>query len=358
VKIRSRFVLLLCLLTVAVISTTAHAQELRDVFRKVNQSVVTVRTKQVDPAPSPGQVMSIVDGLGSGVLISNDGKVLTAAHVVQTADAALVEFPDGQGIIARVIGSDVRSDVALLQLQHPPKGIVPAALGDSDKVEVGDQIFVVGAPYGIDQTLTAGHVSGRRRQNKEGETETSIEFLQTDAAINSGNSGSPMFDMNGQVVGIVSTIMSQSGGSEGLAFATAANTAKRFLLERKPFWSGIGGVLVTGDLAKALNLPQPAGFLVQRIGEGSIGSRLGINGGTLHVTFQGADLLLGGDVILSVNDVDITATSTAEPPAGREAGDNYERIFSSIGDLKPGDALVLKVLREGKVVKLTTTIER
>jgi S1-C subfamily serine protease len=346
------------LLTVAVISTTAHAQQLRDAFRKVNQSVVTVRTKQVDAAPLPGQVMSAIDGLGSGVLISNDGKVLTAAHVVQTADAALVEFPDGQEIMARVISSDVRSDVALLQLQHPPKGVVPATLGDSDKVEVGDQIFVIGAPYGISQTLTAGHLSGRRQMNKDGETETSIEFLQTDAAINGGNSGSPMFDMNGQVVGIVSTIMSQSGGSEGLAFATAANTAKRSLLERRPFWSGIDGVLVTGNLAKALNLPQPAGFLVQWIGEGSVASRLGINGGTLHVTIQGADLLVGGDVILSVNDMDVTATSSAEPLEGHGAGDNYERVISSIGSLKPGDPLVLKVLREGKVVKLTTTIER
>jgi S1-C subfamily serine protease len=302
--------------------------------------------------------MSAIDGLGSGVLISDDGKVLTAAHVVQTADAALVEFPDGQEIMARVISSDVRSDVALLQLQHPPKGVVPATLGDSDKVEVGDQIFVIGAPYGISQTLTAGHLSGRRQMNKDGETETSIEFLQTDAAINGGNSGSPMFDMNGQVVGIVSTIMSQSGGSEGLAFATAANTAKRSLLERRPFWSGIDGVLVTGNLAKALNLPQPAGFLVQRIGEGSVASRLGINGGTLHVTIQGADLLVGGDVILSVNDMDVTATSSAEPLEGHRAGDNYERVISSIGSLKPGDPLVLKVLREGKVVKLTTTIER
>ena len=355
-KIRSRFVLLSCLMTVAAMSTTAPAQQLRDAYRKVSQSVVTVRTKRVDVAPSPGQVMSIIDGLGSGVLISNDGKVLTAAHVVQTADAALVEFPDGQGIIARVISSDVRSDVALLQLQQPPKGVAPATLGDSDKVDVGDQIFVIGAPYGISQTLTAGHVSGRRRLSTDGETETSVEFLQTDAAVNGGNSGSPMFDMNGQVVGIVSTIMSQSGGSEGLAFATASNTAKRFLLERKPFWSGIDGVLVTGDLAKALNLPQPAGLLVQRVGGGSIGSHLGINGGTLRANVQGADLLLGGDVILSVNGVDITATSKAEPPAG--AGDNYERIFNSIGSLKPGDPLVLKVLREGKVVKLMTTIER
>ena len=354
-KIRTRFVFLPSLLMMAVY-TTAPAQQLREAFRKVNQSVVTVRTKRVDVARVPGQVMSIIDGLGSGVLISNDGKVLTAAHVVQTADAALVEFPDGQVSIARVIASDVRADVALLQLQQPPKNISPVALGDSDKVEVGDQIFVIGAPYGISQTLTAGHVSGRRRLDKDGETQPYLEFLQTDAAVNGGNSGSPMFDMNGQVVGIVSTIMSQSGGSEGLAFATASNTTKRFLLDRKPFWSGIDGVLVTGDLAKALNLPQPAGFLVQRIGEGSIGSRLGMNGGTLQVTIQGADVLLGGDVILSVNDIDVAVPSAVDSVALGE-GDNYDRIFNSISSLKPGDPVVLKVLRAGKVMKLTTTIE-
>src|SRR4030095_1397857 len=105
-------------------------------------------------------------------------------------------------------------------------------------------------------------------------------------------------DMNGQVVGIVSTIMSQSGGSEGLAFATASNTTKRFLLDRKPFWSGIDGVLLTGALAKALNLPQPAGFLVQRIGEGSIGSRLRMNGGGFQGTIQGADVVIGRGVRL------------------------------------------------------------
>lgn len=354
-KIRTRFVFLPGLLMMAVY-TTAPAQQLREAFRKVNLSVVTVRTKRVDIARVPGQVMSIIDGLGSGVLISNDGKVLTAAHVVQTADAAFVQFADGQGSIARVIASDVRADVALLQLQQPPKNISPAALGDSDKVEVGDQIFVIGAPYGISQTLTAGHVSGRRRLDKDGEAQPYLEFLQTDAAVNGGNSGSPMFDMNGQVVGIVSTIMSQSGGSEGLAFATASNTTRRFLLDRKPFWSGIDGVLVIGDVAKALNLPQPAGFLVQRIGEGSIGSRLGMNGGTLQGTIQGREVLLGGDVILSVNDIEVTVPSTAEAVALGE-GDNYDRIFNSLSSLKPGDPVVLRVLRAGKVMELTTTIE-
>src|SRR6476660_414645 len=247
-RTKSPFAFMLSLLTFSAISITTNAQEVRDAFRKVSQSVVIVRTKRVEVARSNDEPMSIVDGLGSGVLISSDGRVLTAAHVVQTADVASVEFQDGQAITARVIGSDVQSDVALLQLKEMPKGVMPARLGDSDKVEVGDQVFVIGAPYGISQTLSVGHLSGRHRLNTNNQS-TSVEFLQTDAAINTGNSGGPMFDMQGNVIGIVSSIMSRTGGSEGLAFATAANTAKRLLLDRKAFWSGIDGLLVSGDLA-------------------------------------------------------------------------------------------------------------
>jgi S1-C subfamily serine protease len=301
--------------------------------------------------------MAIVDGLGSGVLISSDGKVLTAAHVVQTADIASVEFADGQEITASVLGSDVQSDVALLQLKEIPKGVTPATLGDSDKMEVGDQVFVIGAPYGISQTLSVGHLSGRHRLNTNNQS-TSVEFLQTDAAINTGNSGGPMFDMQGNVIGIVSSIMSHTGGSEGLAFATAANTAKKLLLDRKPFWSGIDALVVTGAMAKALNLPQPAGVLVQRIGDGSVGSQLGINPGTLRATIHGMDILLGGDVILSVNNIAIIDPSSAQSLGSFTSDENYEKIYNSVATLKSGDPLVVTVFREGKVLKLTTTIVR
>ena len=357
-RIRSPFAFVLSLLTFSTLSITTNAQQFRDAFRKVNHAVVIVRTKRVEVAPSADDRVAIIDGLGSGVLISNDGKVLTAAHVVQTADIASVEFPDGQAIIARVIGSDIRSDLALLQLKEMPKGVAPVTLGDSDKVEVGDEIFVIGAPYGISQTLSVGHLSGRHHMPSNNGSATPVEFLQTDAAVNGGNSGGPMFDMEGNVIGIVSTIMSHSGGSEGLAFAASVNTAKQLLLERKPFWSGIDGLVVTGALAKALNLPQAAGVLVQRIGDGSIGSRLGINPGTLRVTILGTDILLGGDVILGVNNIGVIDPRSTQSIGSFTSDENYERIYNCVAALKPGDPLVVTVLREGKVLKLTTTIDR
>src|SRR5678815_5900710 len=327
------FAFMLSLLTFCAVSITTNAQQLRDAFRQVNQSVVIVRTKRVELGQSADEPMSIVDGLGSGVLISNDGKVLTAAHVVQTADVAVVEFSDGQVLNARVIGSDVQSDVALLQLKEMPRGVVPATMGDSDKVDVGDQIFVIGAPYGISQTLSVGHLSGRHRLNRNDQT-TAVEFLQTDASINTGNSGGPMFDMDGNVIGIVSSIMTHTGGSEGLAFATAANTAKQLLLQRNPFWSGIDGLVVTGAMAKALNLPQSTGVLVQRIGDGSIGSQLGINPGTLRATIRGMDILLGGDVILSVNNIAIIDPTSAQSFGNLTSDENYEKIYNSVAGLK------------------------
>ena len=356
-KTKYQFILLLNLIAFLLLPTTDNAQQLRDVFRKVHQSVVIVKTKSVGIAPAGDQSLAMIDGLGSGVLISEDGKVLTAAHVVQTADVAYVQFDDEQEIRARVIGSDIRSDVALLQLERVPKGVAPVKLGDSDKVEVGDEVFVIGAPYGIGQTLSVGHLSGRHRLNNSNENAPSVEFLQTDAAVNRGNSGGPMFDIDGTVIGIVSTIMSQSGGSEGLAFVTTSNTAKRLLLEQKPFWSGIDGLLITGDLAKALNLPQPAGFLVMRVADGSISSRLGIQAGSLRATIQGVDILLGGDVILRINDIDIVAPAPVDSLSGITSDENYEKIYQSISALKPGATLVVTVFRQGKVLKFTTTID-
>ena len=328
---------LLCLLGSR---TESHGQQLRDVFRGVQQAVVIVRTVQKGLAPFPEQGLVSSNGLGSGVLISSDGKVLTAAHLVQSADRTMVEFSEGELIPARVIGTSVSADVALLQLERTPGNYPAAKLGNSDLLDVGDEVFVVGAPYGISRTLTAGHVSGRRTL-KRNENAMAVEFLQTDAAINSGNSGGPLFDLNGEVMGIVSNIVTQSGGSQGLGFAATSNTARRLLLEQKPFWTGIEGLMVDGNFAKALNLNQAAGLLVQRVAEGSIAWRTGIRGGTMRANIEGSELILGGDIILKVNEVLV------------ENEGSYDEIYQSLSRLKPGDNLEIMILRQGQVWKLT-----
>jgi S1-C subfamily serine protease len=324
---------------------SVKAQEVRETFNKVKSSVVVVRTLQKAAAPFPQEGTVLDVGLGSGVLISDDGKVLTAAHVVQSADQVLVEFLDGKLIPARVMNSEVYADVALLQLERTPAGAIAAKIGDSDKVDVGDEILVVGAPYGLRHTLTVGHISGRRISNDRMVSMRAMEFLQTDAAINTGNSGGPMFNLAGEVVGIVNTIMSRSGGFEGIGFATTSKLARELLLEKKIFWSGLEGVLIEGDLARALNLPQTAGFLVQRVAEGSPAWREGIRAGSLRARIEDEDLLLGGDVILEVNGIPVLEGHLA-----------YERIYASMGKLKEGEKLTSKVLRDGKVIELCAMI--
>ena len=325
--------------------THSQGQQLRDAFHKVEKSVVIIRTAERELAQSSQGGMVNANGMGSGVVISSDGKILTAAHLIEAADATLVEFSNGELIPARILGAVRNADVALLQLEHTPTQIVAATLGDSDKVEVGDEVFVVGAPYGLGRTLTAGHISARHSSDNKTSDAALMEFLQTDAAINQGNSGGPMFNMNGEVIGIVTRILSQSGGSEGLGFAATSKMARQLLLDQKPFWSGVEGFLLRGELAKALNVPQPAGLLVQRVAEGSPAARAGVIAGYMRANIDGEHLLLGGDIVLEVNGLPY-----------EESNESYRRIYASLTKLKVGDQFVIKVFRQGQVVRLSLPI--
>ena len=157
----------LIILSFSGLGTESDGQQLRDAFRKVEQAVVIVRTEQKGLAPFPQSGMVSSNGLGSGVLISNDGKVLTAAHLVQSADRTVVEFSRGELIPARVTGSAFSADVALLQLERNPVNAMAATLGDSDKVDVGDQIFVVGAPYGLSRYVDSRAYQRTSRTEQE-----------------------------------------------------------------------------------------------------------------------------------------------------------------------------------------------
>lgn len=326
----------------------AEAEPLGRVFKRVSKSVVIVLTEEKVLEFDRGRGRRIeVQGLASGVLISGDGKVLTAAHVVQAAHRVVVEFISGDVVDAKVIASDPPADVALLQLERVPADAVVAKLGDSDQVQVADQIFVVGAPYGFSHTLTVGYISARRQPVTGSEELALAELFQTDAAVNEGNSGGPMFNMNGEVIGIVSHILTQSGGFEGMGFAVTTNTARLLLLEQPAFWSGLQGYTLSAEMAALLNVPQPAGVLVMQVAEGSPSARLGLRAGTTHAQIGEAQLILGGDIILEVMGIPMQADIK-----------NYQRIRERLRQIKPGEKITVKILRSGRIVELSTTMPK
>ena len=331
------------IVTFSALSATAQSPTppLRDIFRRVRPTVVVIATRQKELAPEGRRGFVDLQGLGSGVVISETGQVLTAAHVVQTAETIVVSFSESVVVPARVVASSLASDVALLQLEKVPPGVVAARLGDSNRVEIGDSVFVVGHPFGLDYTLSTGVLSARRRPKKTAGTMTLREVFQTDAAVNQGNSGGPMFNMQGEVVGIVSALVSKSGGFEGLGFATPSNVARQLLLDQKGFWTGVDGYFVDGEMAGVLNLPQAAGFLVERVAGGSPGSRLGLHPGSFRVTIEGESVLLGGDVVLEVLGIPILDEAA------------LEKVPSALARLSTGDLLTVKVLRGGKVMELS-----
>jgi S1-C subfamily serine protease len=313
-------------------------------FQQVDPAVVEIATIQsVVPDQGPARRVS-AGGLGSGVLISADGQIMTAAHVVQVADEVSVRFITGDVVTAKIVASDPGSDVALIKAASVPAGIVPAVLGNSDATEVGDPIFVVGAPYGIAHSLTVGHVSARRTPDQLFGGFEKVELLQTDAAINQGNSGGPMFNMRGEVIGIVSHILSTTGGFQGMGFVVTSNLAHRVLLEEPTGWNGLDGVLIEGSLARALNLPQSAGILVERVAAGSPSSAMGLRPGELKSNIAGRTLILGGDIILKIYGVRIGDT------------DFHTRIRERRRELGSDDTIEISVLRDGEIIQLSKAV--
>jgi S1-C subfamily serine protease len=315
-----------------------EAQTPGDVFRKVTPSVVVIRAKGTE-VTAGGQTR--FNETGSGVLVSSDGKVMTAAHVVHAMDTINVEFLGGETVTAKVIASEPGADLSLLQLERVPPGARVSRMADSDTVRVGDPVYIVGAPYGLSYSLSAGLISARWAPNTVYKTMPLAEFFQTDATINTGNSGGPMFNAAGDVIGIVSHNISKSGGSEGLGFVVTMKTAQELLLKKKSFWGGLEGQFLTDDLADLLNVPNNmSGYLVKSVAKNSPGEDAGLRGGTRVVTIDGQQMVLGGDIILTVQGV------AASNPA------NMAKIRDQLATLQPGAPITATILRAGRIIEL------
>jgi Do/DeqQ family serine protease len=277
------------------------------------------------PQPQPRRE----GGLGSGVIVSGDGYVLTNHHVVDGAEEITVELTDGRSFTAKVVGTDAPSDLAVLKIDG--RDFPALTLGNSDQVRVGDVVLAVGNPMGVGQTVTMGIISAKGRATGPGDGSFE-DFLQTDAPINHGNSGGALVNTRGELVGINSQILSPSGGNIGIGFAIPANMAQNVfqsLITDGRVHRGLLGVTVqpvTADLARSLRLDSISGALVSSVEPGGPADTAGVE---------------RGDVIVGINDVTVTDSNA---------------VRNHVAALKPGTSATLTVVREGREQKLTATL--
>ncbi len=280
-----------------------------------------------DEDVGPGE--RVQAGLGSGVIVRPDGYILTNNHVVQNAVELEVYLSDDTKYVAEVIGTDPRTDLAVLKINAT--GLVATPIGDSSKVEVGDWAIAIGSPFGLAQTVTAGIISATKRTD-QGITPYD-DFIQTDAAINPGNSGGPLLNLRGEIIGINTAIASRGGGYNGVCFAVPSNTAARVLsdlISSGKVSRGFVGILptnLTPAIAKQLSLPEnQRGALVQQVTKSMPAEKAGIR---------------VGDVIVEIDGVTINSDSA---------------MRRAIGETKPGSTVRMGVLRDGKSMEIPVTI--
>ncbi len=277
---------------------------------------------------------------GSGFLISSDGKILTNNHVVADERQLEVTLSDQSRYKARLLSRDEANDLALLQIT--PRGKLPTLrLGDSDGLQVGQKVLAIGNPFGLEGTLTTGIVSSLGRSIR-GENDRTLEgLIQTDAAINPGNSGGPLLDSSGNVVGINTAILGPNGGNIGIGFAMPINRAKLMLDDfqagRKRPKLGVSVVPIAGDYADALRLPTQGGLLIQQVDADSAAARAGLRGGRQEVQIGNAELLVGGDLIMSIDGKPV---------------DRDDAISRALATKRTGDTLDLTIFRNGKTMNV------
>ncbi|MBK6972254.1 MAG: DegQ family serine endoprotease [Sterolibacteriaceae bacterium] len=266
-------------------------------------------------------------GMGSGFIVSEDGYLLTNAHVVADAEEVIVKLGDKRDFKAKVIGSDRRTDVAVLKIEA--KGLPYVRMGDANTVKVGEWVVAVGSPFGFENSVTAGIVSAKARNLPD---ETLVPFIQTDVAINPGNSGGPLFNLKGEVIGINSQIYSRTGGFMGLSFAIPIDVAMKVSDQLRKTGKvsrgkmGVGIQPLTKELAESFGLAKAEGALVGSVEIGSPAEKAGLQ---------------PGDVIVGVNGASVT--DSADLP----------RI---IGNMSPGESANIKVLRQGSARELSVTL--
>lgn len=322
-------------------------------------STQIVKAQQVNPFfQTPAQK---VQALGSGFVIDKQGDIVTNYHVIQGATSIEVLFSNNVTTKATVIGTDISTDLAVLRVKVSPSALTPLAFGDSSALEVGDSVVAIGNPFGLDRTVTSGIVSAIYNPG-EGSTATQnnypvisqnnvqIPAIQTDAAINHGNSGGPLMNTLGQVIGVNSQIETggTSQGNVGIGFAIQSNTVKEIVAQLLKNGKathaqiGISVVGVTPQLASLYRLPVKQGVLVESVKAGSGAAKAGLKAGKQKVSVAGQTFFIGGDIIVKVDGVSL--------------GSSVGKLESIVAGHKPGDKLSLEIYRGNTKMTVSVTL--
>ena len=320
------------------VGASGCTQNIPDLFQQASPAVVMITGQSINPYRLRDRVNRM---LGSGFIIDSDGLILTNSHVVFGLQSLVVTLDDGQIVPAKVVGADPIFDLALIRIPKARAASLPTLkLGDSDKLRPGEEVVAIGNPLGLDQTVTRGIVSGLNRLLPETPLSLNEPLIQTDTSINPGNSGGPLLNHCGEVIGITTAIVPEA---QNIGFAIPINLAKATIPALvkdghvvRP-WIGFHGQLIGEDLRKVLQMPLVDGLLVEVIEPGSPAEKRGMHGGEMELTIGGSSLLLGGDIVVSIN--------------GSPMNDP-DKLTSIMRGLKVGSTLKLKLYRQGKYIDI------
>ncbi|MBN1680881.1 MAG: trypsin-like peptidase domain-containing protein [Anaerolineae bacterium] len=331
-------------------------QLLNNIYERVNPSVVNIEivsrfTSELD----------IIDSSGSGFVLDMDGHIVTNSHVVREAEEILVTFFDGYAASAEIIGLDDYSDLAVIKVDTDGPSLVPVIMGDSNELSVGQRVIAIGNPFGLDGSMTVGIVSALGRslpsaQLLDGSYQSynNPSIIQVDAVVNPGNSGGPLLDSFGHVIGINTAIRTESGIFEGVAFAVPVNTMKRVipqLIEKgvaEYSWLGIStpadvAGISMAVLANELDLPVRSGILINEVFPNSPAARAGLQGGTELAEVRGVPIPIDGDIIVAIN--------------GMIVRDIDDLVAYLVENTSPGETVVLTIVRDGETLDLDVELD-
>ena len=313
-----------------------------EVYQAANDSVVSITVTATRNGPRG--VPSQAEGEGSGIVLDQQGHILTNNHVVASTTSVQVTFADGSQATAKVVGTDPGNDLALIQVPTNGQALHPAKLGNSDDVRIGDPVVAIGTPFGLEHSVTAGIVSATNRTYSENAGRPLRGLIQTDAPINPGNSGGPLFNANGEVIGVCTAIESPVRGSVGVGFAIPINQAKQLLPQLSSgqtvqhAYLGIGGVTLTPDVAKQAGLSVTKGALITDVMAGSPADKAGLKGASRSAN---GGTPTGGDVITAIDGHPIASV---------------DDVGTYLDSKHVGDSITLTIIRDGQQRSVQVTL--